>query len=77
MRIFGLWITTDETYKEYRYLKIKQIKFRDVTTWFNGWPDLKIIWNYVQEDTNFGGIAEARREYARLRETSVHGEKIK
>lgn len=74
MRIFGLWITTEKTYQEYRTLLTKQMKLRDVAVWFGGWDDLKIIFNYVMSDFNIGGISRAREDYSKARKTNEYGE---
>jgi hypothetical protein len=76
MRLFGLWITTEKTYRRYIQLETKTYKFWQVHRWFSGWRDLDIIWDYLIKDTNFGGIERARKDYAEARGTDEYG-KIK
>ena len=74
MKLGKLWITTQKTRDEYLRLKTKEQKFHQVRTWFSGWRDLEIVWNYIINDTNYGGIERARKDFAEARGTNQYGE---
>lgn len=70
MELFGYVIIKKE---EWNRMKIKEQKFWQLHRWFSGWRDLEIIWNYLIDDTNFGGIERARKDYAEARKTNEYG----
>lgn len=74
--MFGWSIIRTERLKELEYLEIKTQKFWLVHRWFAGWRDLDIIWNYFIQDTNFGGIERARKDYAEARKTDEYGRSL-
>lgn len=62
--------------EEKEYLELCAVKYQKVVSchrWFAGWKDLDIIWDYIMQDTNFGGIDRAREDYAIARETDRYG----
>lgn len=74
MKLFGYKLVRAERYDQLLAAEIKWRKTIEVTAWFSGWKDLRIIWNYLREDVNFGGIERARRDYADARGTNEYGE---
>lgn len=74
MNLFGLSIITTQRLKELEQCEVKIHKFNQVYRWFAGWRDLDIIWEYLVNDINFGGIERARENYAIARNTTVYGE---
>jgi hypothetical protein len=56
---------------ERNHTKLRKLVY--VTSWFSGWRDLKIIWDYVFTETYYGGIESCRREYAKSRGTDEYG----
>lgn len=52
-----------------RNQKLNQVKF-----WFSGWRDLDVIWKYIFEEINYGGIERVRKDYAEARGTDEYGE---
>lgn len=73
MKILGFRIIREERFKRLEYLEIKVQKFWQVHRWFAGWRDLDIIWDYLTQDINHGGIEYARKCYARARGTDEYG----
>lgn len=71
--MFGFTVVRTSRLKELERLEVKASKFWQVHRWFSGWRDLDIIWNYLIEDTNFGGIERARKDYAEARRTDEYG----
>lgn len=74
--MFGFKIISDEEYRDLQRLRIKEQKFWQVHRWFSGWRDLDIIWTYLVDDVNFGGIERARKDYAFVRKTNEYGTPI-
>lgn len=75
MKIFKLRIVTEAEYQELRKTFTKYHKMIECYRWFSGWKDLDIIWDYIRNDVNYGGIEGARKKYAEARGTDVYGEK--
>ena len=73
MSLFGWSIIRESELKRLQDCDVKIQKFWQVHRWFSGWQDLDIIWHYLVEDTNFGGIELARKEYAKARGTNEYG----
>ena len=59
--------------KEFERLTVKYQKTLQCHRWFAGWKDLDIIWKYILDDINFGGIETARKDYAKARNTDEYG----
>jgi len=59
--------------KEFERLATKYQKLIKCQRWFSGWKDLDIIWKYILDDINFGGIEKAREDYAKARNTDEYG----
>ena len=59
--------------KEFERLTVKYQKLIQCHRWFAGWEDLDIIWKYILDDINFGGIETARKDYAKARNTDEYG----
>ncbi len=74
MKIFNLRIMRESEYQELRRAHTKFNKVILCYRWFSGWKDLDIIWNYIFDDVNFGGIERARIDYAKARKTDEYGE---
>lgn len=72
--MMGLRIVTKKRLDYLEKLEVKVHKFWQVHRWFSGWKDLDIIWKYLIDDTNFGGIERARKDYANARGTNEYGE---
>lgn len=72
--ILGFRIIRESTYRDLVRADNKFRKVLSCNRWFAGWRDLDIIWNYIIQDTNFGGIEKARSDYARARGTNEYGE---
>lgn len=75
MTIFGYKIIRADEYDQLKRHSVKWNKTIRVMAWFSGWDDLKIIWKYIAEDTNYGGIERARSDYAEARGTDEYGRK--
>jgi hypothetical protein len=74
MGLFGWTIIRVSEKEHFRKLQTKESKFWQVHRWFAGWRDLDIIWKYLIDETNVGGIERARRCYAAARNTNEYGE---
>lgn len=72
--IFGFTIIRKNELKDLQCTHIKYCKLMQIRRWFSGWTDLDIIWDYIIQDTNYGGIEKAREDYAKARKTTVYGE---
>jgi len=75
--MFGFTIISKQRLAELERHQVKMQKFWQVHRWFSGWKDLDIIWDYLIQDTNFGGIERARKDYAAARKTDEYGSEIK
>ena len=75
--MFGFTIISNKELAALNLNQIKMQKFLMVHRWFAGWKDLDIIWDYLIEDTNYGGIERARKDYAEARKTDEYGSEIK
>lgn len=71
--MFGFKIIRESEYEELVRCSVKFQKILQCHRWFSGWHDLDIIWNYIMQDINFGGIERARRDYATARGTDEYG----
>jgi len=71
--IFGVTIISTNRLVELEKYEVKFNKIVQCRDWFSGWQDLDIIWSYIFDDVNFGGIERAREDYAKTRGTSVYG----
>ena len=71
--VFGLKIILKKDYDELVRCQTKFYKVVSCHRWFAGWRDLDIIWDYIMQDTNFGGIERARKDYAKARGTDEYG----
>jgi len=75
MGLFGLsLISTEELKILQRSYGIEQ-RAAQAHRWFSGWKDLDIIWDYIfgQNYKMVFGVEEARKEYAKARNTNVYG----
>jgi len=75
--MFGFTVISKKRLKNLEYCKMKTQKFLLVHRWFAGWKDLDIIWRYLTDDTNHGGIEQARKNYAEARRTDEYGDELK
>lgn len=75
MKIFNIHIVSNEEYIELKRRSDAFQRLVSVHRWFSGWVDLDIIWEYIFNDTYFGGISDTREKYAKARNTGVYGEK--
>ena len=71
--IFGWSLVRTSELKELQRYSVKYQKVIQCRRWFSGWKDLDFIWDYIMEDTNYGGIEQARRDYADARNTDQYG----
>lgn len=71
--MFGFSLVKTERLKYLEDAAVKYSKIHQLHRWFSGWPDLDIIWDYIRSDTYFGGIWEARKQYAKARHTDEYG----
>lgn len=71
--MFGLKIVSKSRLDHLERMETKFQKVVECHRWFAGWSDLDIIWDYIMEDTNFGGISRAREDYAKARKTNEYG----
>ena len=76
MTLFGFAIVSKKRLERLECLEVKVAKFYQVHRWFSGWKDLDIIWDYLIQDTNFGGIEMARKDYAEARRTDEYGKPL-
>jgi len=75
--MFGYTIICNKELAALKRTQTKTQKFWLVHRWFAGWKDLDIIWDYLIKDTNYGGIEQARKNYASARKTDVYGREDK
>lgn len=73
MNLFGWSIIRTKDLNKYERCYVNLLKVTDCHRWFAGWKDLDIIWKYILEDINFGGIERAREDYANARGTDEYG----
>lgn len=74
--MFGLKIISKSNYENLVKSEIKFQKVIQCHRWFAGWRDLDIIWDYIIQDINYGGIEKSRKDYANARKTDEYGNKI-
>jgi hypothetical protein len=75
--LFRWTIIPKKELERLRHFEAKAARFWEVHRWFSGWKDLNIIWEYIFNDTYFGGIEEARKKYAEARDTDVYNSPTK
>lgn len=75
--MFGFTIISKSRLEILEAAHRKHCKIHELYRWFAGWKDLDIIWKYIYDDTNFGGISRARADYAKARNTNEYGEPLK
>lgn len=73
MNLFGWSLIRTKDLEVYKAHRIKFMKLVQCNRWFSGWRDLDIIWKYIFDDVNYGGIEKAREDYAKARGTDVYG----
>ena len=71
--MFGYRLIKESELKRYRRAWIIQSKATECRDVFSGWKDLDIIWSYLFDETYFGGIYRARKDYAKARGTDEYG----
>jgi hypothetical protein len=76
MKLLGLRIISESHYQELEKQSIAFSTMVQCHRWFSGWRDLDIIWDYIFGNRNFGGISEARRDYAKARNTDDYGKPL-
>ena len=76
MSLFGYTIVKVSYLEGLRRRAVKYQKYVEVRSWFSGWKDLRFIFNYIDNDVNFGGIELARKEYAAARNTNEYGDQL-
>lgn len=73
MNLFGWSIIRTKDLTVYKADHVKVMKLIKCSRWFSGWSDLDIIWRYIFDDVNYGGIELAREDYAKVRGTDEYG----
>lgn len=71
--MFGWTIIHKSELEVLKTCAMRNQKLNQVERWFSGWRDLDIIWKYIFEEINYGGIERARKDYAEARGTDEYG----
>lgn len=70
---FGYVLIRKEEFDEYRRAYCVKDRVVQCRSWFSGWKDLDVIFDYLLKESYFGGIDSARDEYAEKRGTNRYG----
>lgn len=76
MSLFGWSLIRTKDLRKYEDNECAIQKLIVAHRWLTGWKDLDIIWEYIFNRNNFGGIELTRSVYAMARNTDEYGRKL-